>query len=74
MDAEQIRRVEALCVAIRAAIDREIDPKTPAHDVVLAMIARAVVMSKLMRIDENEFFDTVVTMYEATSVEFPENH
>lgn len=74
MDAAQIRRVEALAASIKTAIDRELDASAMAVDVLLAVIVRAVVMSKLMKIGDNQFFDLVVKMYESTTLESMEKH
>lgn len=74
-DQERKERVERLVKLVGELLDasKELDD-APAVDVMLACVVRSVVISKQVEIDENEFFDVVVKMYEWTHVERTETH
>jgi hypothetical protein len=46
----------------------------PACDVLVALMARSIGLSKQLEIGEDEFFDMVVKMYEWTHIEQVERH
>ena len=74
-DAERKARVERLVEVIGRALDASRDADVaPAIDVMMALVVRAVVISKKICLDENEFFDVVVKMYEWTHISPVETH
>lgn len=62
-----------LIEVVRKAIEI-IDDKALAHEVVMALVANAVAISKEIGSGEDEFFDMVVRMYGWTHVEIVEHH
>jgi hypothetical protein len=74
MDADQARRVEALHVVVQRALHEAIDAKSHAHEVMMAIIAQAIAVSRQIAIGEDEFFDLVVKMYEWVHVQHVEIH
>jgi hypothetical protein len=74
MDAERARRVEALHAVVQRAIHDAIDAKAQAVEVMMAIIAQAIVVSWQIEIGEDQFFDLVVKMYEWTHVQHVEKH
>ena len=63
MDAAQQKSVQALIVTVTKALDLSIADEVPAWDLMVAVLANAVAISKKLEIDENEFFDLVVKVY-----------
>lgn len=74
MDAEQGRRIEALHVIVQRALHEAIGPTHHAYEVMLAIVAQAVVVSRQIKMGEDEFFDLVVKMYGAVQVQHQERH
>ena len=74
MDAEQARRIEALHVIVQRAIDGAVDAKAHAYEVMLAILAQAIAVSRQIEIGEDEFFDLVVKMYGWVHVQHVEKH
>jgi hypothetical protein len=74
MDAEQARRIEALHVIVQRALHEVIGPNHHAYEVMCAILAQAVAVSRQIKMGEDEFFDLVVKMYGAVHIEHPERH
>jgi hypothetical protein len=74
MEREQFHCVVAMIPRVIRAIDGEFEKTEPASEIAMAMIVHAIGMTKHLGIGEDEFFDTVVALYAATSIEPVEKH
>jgi hypothetical protein len=74
-DAERKANVGRLVEVLGQILDEAtVLDGEPACDVMVAIVVRAIGLSKQLAIDDNEFFDMVVKMYEWTHVETVESH
>lgn len=74
MDAAQRESVQALIVIVTKALDVSIADEVPAWDLMVAVLANAVAISKKLDVDENDFFDLVVKVYGWTHLDRVEKH
>lgn len=74
MDAAQLERVGALLPIISDALSKAIGKDVLGCDVMMAFVVHAAAIANSLGISEDEFFDMVVKMYEATDVVWVEKH
>jgi hypothetical protein len=73
LDAAQATRIRALHDVVQRSLSTSIDDKAEAGEVMIAVVATAVSISKQLEMSEDDFFDWVVRVYGWVQIDLKPN-